>query len=339
MEGHTPRGFAGSGTGLFVGDNLNPNFPNGDGVQIFLDFDLSEVSNTLIISATLRSNALNTTITGTPFEDLGKLIVEAVSYEIFSPEIWNTKSFGEICTLTQKEGGEYACDVSSFIKNAIDSEKAKAQLRLRFERASDSDGETDLLSFYNTNSNTNEAGLFQLEIISGNVNVQNIKIPITVHLVKESGKVSTQRDIEEVETLIAKSQEIWNQAKITFDVSIKETILAKGLIDSVAEGNFRDLYTIPQLDNSRFNIFYVRGLLGPNGIAISPSIALVADITTVDDFRATAHEIGHLLGLEHTLESRLRLLYPGANGRNLSEDEISNARVNASIFESGDVVN
>ena len=38
LEGHTPRGFAGSGTGLFVGDNLNPNFPDGEGLQILLSF-------------------------------------------------------------------------------------------------------------------------------------------------------------------------------------------------------------------------------------------------------------------------------------------------------------
>ena len=43
MEGHTPRGFRGMGTGLFTGDNLNPRFPEGDGVQIFLTFDLSMV--------------------------------------------------------------------------------------------------------------------------------------------------------------------------------------------------------------------------------------------------------------------------------------------------------
>ena len=41
LEGHTPRGFAGMGTGLFVGDNLNPGFPNDDGVQTWLTVDWS----------------------------------------------------------------------------------------------------------------------------------------------------------------------------------------------------------------------------------------------------------------------------------------------------------
>jgi hypothetical protein len=42
-EGHTPRGFPGSGTGPFTGDNLNSSFPDGDGVQMYLTFDLPEV--------------------------------------------------------------------------------------------------------------------------------------------------------------------------------------------------------------------------------------------------------------------------------------------------------
>lgn len=32
----------GMGTGLFAGDDLNPGFPPGDGVQIFLTFELPE---------------------------------------------------------------------------------------------------------------------------------------------------------------------------------------------------------------------------------------------------------------------------------------------------------
>jgi hypothetical protein len=42
-EGHTPRGFRGAGTGLFVGDNLNSQFPDGDGVQLYVWFDLREL--------------------------------------------------------------------------------------------------------------------------------------------------------------------------------------------------------------------------------------------------------------------------------------------------------
>ena len=39
-EGHTPTAFGGMGTGLFAGDNLNPSFPEGVGVQLYLTFAL-----------------------------------------------------------------------------------------------------------------------------------------------------------------------------------------------------------------------------------------------------------------------------------------------------------
>ena len=71
LEGHTPRGFRGMGTGLFAGDNLNRAFPNGDGVQFFLSFDLSGLPEGDIIRAELRSNHLQ--VTGDPFGDLGAL--------------------------------------------------------------------------------------------------------------------------------------------------------------------------------------------------------------------------------------------------------------------------
>lgn len=64
MEGHTPRGFQGMGTGLFTGDNLNPNFPEGDGVQLFLTFDLSGLPAGEVASARGTTNKLSGKIGG-----------------------------------------------------------------------------------------------------------------------------------------------------------------------------------------------------------------------------------------------------------------------------------
>lgn len=165
-EGHTPRGFQGQGTGLFVGDNLNPQFPNGDGVQTYLTFDLSTIPAGEINSATLRSNSVH--IQGSPFEDLGVLQVEAVRYEQFSSALWNLESNGIVCILDMLADGAFECDVTLAISQALDNGYSSAQLRLRFEKAGDSDGTSDLVQFYNTNSNTNEAGIFKLEVdVSG----------------------------------------------------------------------------------------------------------------------------------------------------------------------------
>ena len=47
---------------------------------------------------------------------------------------------------------------------AVDAGEPAAQLRIRFEVAADNDGRQDLALFYRTESNTNEAGIFELAI-------------------------------------------------------------------------------------------------------------------------------------------------------------------------------
>lgn len=161
MEGHTPRGFAGNGTGLFVGDNLNPRFPDGEGIQIWLSFDLSEATPTPT-RAVLRSQAL--TVRGTPFADLGALEAEPVSYDSFSPDLFDQPSTGPavICDRVGDRGIE--CDVTTAVARAIDAGEDRAQFRLKFEMAGDNDGEADLAMFFLSDSNTNERGIFILDL-------------------------------------------------------------------------------------------------------------------------------------------------------------------------------
>lgn len=161
LEGHTPRGFAGSGTGLFVGDNLNPGIPDGEGVQIWLSFDLSEATPTPT-RAVLRSAAL--TVRGTPFADLGALRVEPVSYDSFSPELFDHPSTGAAVTCDRVGDRGIECDVTEAVARAIHAGEDRAQLRLKFDTAGDNDGEADLAMFFLTDSNTNERGIFTLNL-------------------------------------------------------------------------------------------------------------------------------------------------------------------------------
>lgn len=162
MEGHTPRGFRGSGTGLFAGDNLNPGFPDGDGVQLFLTFDLNSLFDNDFRSVVLSSQSAH--VQGTPFGDLGALTVEAVEYSKFSPALWELEPIDSVCILSVTGTGPFACDVTSAIRQALGDGRPTAQFRIRFERAGDNDGSADLVMFYNTNSNTNEPGLFKLTV-------------------------------------------------------------------------------------------------------------------------------------------------------------------------------
>ena len=164
MEGHTPRGFRGSGTGLFAGDNLNSSFPNGDGVQIFLTFDISNVPPGPVTSATLRSD--NFTARGTPFDDLGMLSAIEMRGSQFSPGLWDAKPAqgASTCVFATTASGPFACDLSGALQNSLDDGYGYAQFRLRFDRVSDSDGSADLAAFFLSNSNTNESGIFELTV-------------------------------------------------------------------------------------------------------------------------------------------------------------------------------
>lgn len=162
LEGHTPRGFQGSGTGLFAGDELNSRFPQDDGVQIWLTFtlppDLGKVTG-----ATLRSDAL--TVRGNPFETLGSLQAAPVRFDAFGPPIVGVaEPVGPTVTCPDPTGSSFSCDVTEAALAELADGRDRLQIQLRFEGVSDPDGEQDMALFFLTDSNTNEPGIFELEL-------------------------------------------------------------------------------------------------------------------------------------------------------------------------------
>jgi hypothetical protein len=161
LEGHGPRGFAGQGVGLFAGDELNANFPSDDGIQIWLTFDLPPVAR--VDRAVLRSDALS--VRGNPFETLGELRVEPVRYSAFEPESFDLSTTGDLTTcVADVEAGTLECDVTELVTAAADAGDDRVQLRLKFDVLSDSDGGPDLAMFFRSDSNTNETGIFTLDV-------------------------------------------------------------------------------------------------------------------------------------------------------------------------------
>ena len=152
------------GTGLFAGDNLNPRFPEGDGVQIFLTFDLSAVPAGKIVSAVLRSN--NVSIRGMPLKDLGALRAEEIRYDKFSSELWNLEPLpgGAVCEFAASPNGPFQCDLAETVQRSLNDSYPLAQFRLLLDRAGNSDGTPDMVVFFISNSNTNQPGIFELEV-------------------------------------------------------------------------------------------------------------------------------------------------------------------------------
>jgi hypothetical protein len=165
LEGHTPRGFQGEGTGLFAGDNLNPNFPDGDGVHFFLTFDLADVPQGNVVSATVRS--ANAHESGSPYADLGTLSASEIRFDEFSSALWDAPLLqgGTSCEFASSSAGPFECDLAEAVQRSLDDGYRYAQFRFDFELAGDGDGSQDLASFYLRDPNGNEPGIFELEVV------------------------------------------------------------------------------------------------------------------------------------------------------------------------------
>ena len=172
--------------------------------------------------------------------------------------------------------------------------------------------------------------LNQAEIVS-RVDAQTLSIPLTIFIITGNESYGSIRSEENALHLVENASRIWDQAGITLTIKNIYTISKSDVemkIFSDTPAVF--IQNIDEFDEATINVFLVGNLGGINGIAFSGLYSVaVADYTTVYDFRALAHEVGHILGLDHVSGSRGQLMYRGANGFNLSLVEIDRARLKA----------
>ena len=126
---------------------------------------------------------------------------------------------------------------------------------------------------------------------------------------------------------------IWSQADIRLEL---ETLAAlevpEAVLRDLMAGDLHSFFAelgdgIVLPGAGAINGFYVRSLGGPNGITAGGTRSFfVMDTPSVLDRRVSSHEVGHILGLRHTLSDRGRLLYPGTNGMRLTREEADVAR-------------
>ena len=149
--------------------------------------------------------------------------------------------------------------------------------------------------------------------------------------------VSSARTKAELVEILEGMNEIWGQANVRLELAALETMVVnRDVLKEVGAGNTRAFFdrlgeSIP-LDDSGpdaglISGFYTRRIGGPNGLTpLGSRWYMVMDEPSVCDHRVSSHEVGHILGLRHTLGSQARLLYPGTNGMKLSDEEITLAR-------------
>jgi len=173
--------------------------------------------------------------------------------------------------------------------------------------------------------------------IATRVDAEQLTVPLTIFIILAEAPYGSVRSKENAMNLVENASRIWDQAGIVLDIKniyeIERTEEEMRIFYSTPHAFF---HNVNKFDPSTINSFLVGNLNGINGLAFGGvrSIA-VADYTTVYDFRAFAHEIGHILGLNHVSGSRGQLMYRGANGFNLSLGEIERARLSAEEFDGG----
>ena len=167
FEGTALSGSFGASRVLLIGDEFNPNLPEGEGLEVWLAFGLQEVTDTLaandLSQVTLRSQTLQA-VDGDPFTDLGSLSVQVVPNQSFPPddEARASESTAAPCDADVEAGG-LTCDVSEIVAEAIAAGTDEISFRIRFDTPSDGDGAVDAVYFFISDPTANESGNFTLE--------------------------------------------------------------------------------------------------------------------------------------------------------------------------------
>lgn len=175
------------------------------------------------------------------------------------------------------------------------------------------------------------------ENVSSKIVPEPIVMPITVYIVdSDDEQLSSRREVNQLESIYEKVNGIWASAGITIQVqAIQRITIPDSVLQSILIGDFQPFrasigreFDVP--DPSLLNSFYTREIGGPNGIVpFDARLFFVADEPSVHDERVTSHEIGHILGLHHTLVDEGRLMFPGTNGMSLTDEELTVARYTA----------
>lgn len=178
------------------------------------------------------------------------------------------------------------------------------------------------------------SSLTKQELLESAIDAETILLQLTVFVLRNEESNGSKRSQKDVLRLIEEASTIWEQAAIELTIQkIVELQKSDREIDVLLDSPHLFVQNVEEFAPDTVNVFLTENLRGINGIAFGGlRTVAVADYTTVYDFRALAHEVGHVLSLSHVQGDRGRLMYRGANGFLLSVDEITRAREAAQRF-------
>ena len=174
--------------------------------------------------------------------------------------------------------------------------------------------------------------VMQESVVSA-IDAEEILVPLSLFILRNDEDNGSKRTKENVENLVKKASQIWEQANIELEIrTIEELERTDEEIALLLDATRVFLGGVEGYDHSAINVFLTEKLRGINGLAFGGLLSIaVADYTTVFDFRVLAHEVGHVLGLDH-IQNPQRLMHKGANGFKLSLEEVLRAREGALRF-------